>query len=45
VVVVSDGQRDWKRERRKRNIALALLLSAFAVLIYFLSLVQWHGGQ
>jgi len=44
-VVVSDGQQDWKRERRKRNIALALFLSGFAVLIYFLSLVQWHGGQ
>jgi hypothetical protein len=44
-VVVSNGQQNWKRERRKRNIALALLLCAFAVLIYFLSLVQWHGGQ
>jgi hypothetical protein len=44
-VVVSDGQKNWKRERRKRNIAMALLLSAFAVLIYFLSLVQWHSGQ
>ena len=42
---MSDGQQNWKRERRKRNIALALLLCAFAVLIYFLSLVQWHGGQ
>ena len=42
---MSDGQKNWKRERRKRNIAMALLLSAFAVLIYFLSLVQWHGGQ
>jgi len=42
---VSDGKRDWKRERNKRNIALALFLAGFAVLIYFLSLVQWHGGQ
>jgi hypothetical protein len=42
---VSDGKRNWQRERQKRNIALALLLCAFAVLIYFLSLVQWHGGQ
>ena len=42
---MSDGKRDWKRERNKRNIALALFLAGFAVLIYFLSLVQWHGGQ
>ena len=42
---MSDGKRNGQRERRKRNYALALLLGAFAVLIYFLSLVQWHGGQ
>jgi hypothetical protein len=42
---VSDGGKDWRRERRKRNIALALVLGAFAVLVYLMSLVQWHGGQ
>jgi hypothetical protein len=42
---VSDDRNDWQRERRKRNIAFALLLGAFALLIYLMSLVQWHGGQ
>jgi hypothetical protein len=42
---VSDGGKNWQRERRKRNIALALVLGAFAVLVYLMSLVQWHGGQ
>ena len=42
---MSDGEKNWQRERRKRNIALALVLGALAVLVYFMSLVQWHGGQ
>jgi hypothetical protein len=42
---VSDGGKNWQRERRKRNIALALVLGAFAALVYFMSLVQWHGGH
>ena len=33
------------RERRKRNIALALVLGALAMLVYLMSLVQWHGGH
>ncbi len=32
------------RERRKRNIVLALVLGAFAVLFYLMSIVQWHGN-
>jgi ferric-dicitrate binding protein FerR (iron transport regulator) len=31
------------RERRKRNIALALVLGGLAVLVYLMSIVQWHG--
>jgi hypothetical protein len=42
---VTDDDGKWQRERRKRNIALALVLGAFAVLVYFMSLVQWHGGH
>jgi hypothetical protein len=42
---VSDDDSDWKRARRKRNIAFALMLGAFAILVYLMSLVQWHGGH
>jgi hypothetical protein len=42
---VNDDEKNWQRERRKRNIALALVLGAFAVLVYLMSLVQWHGGH
>jgi hypothetical protein len=30
------------RERRKRNIALALVLGGAALLFYLMSIVQWH---
>jgi hypothetical protein len=30
------------KARRKRNIVLAVLLAAFGILIYLMSLVQWH---
>ena len=30
------------KERRKRNIVLALALGAFGILIYLMSLVRWH---
>ena len=30
------------RERRKRNIVLALVLGAVTVLFYLMSIVQWH---
>jgi hypothetical protein len=33
------------RERRKRNIALAIVLGGLAILVYVMSLVQWHGGH
>jgi hypothetical protein len=32
------------RERRKRNIALALVLGGFALLFYLMSIVQWHAN-
>ena len=37
----------WAIERRKRNIALALMLAAVAVLFFLMSIVQWHehSGQ
>jgi hypothetical protein len=31
-----------RRERRKRNIALALALGGVAVLFFLMSIVQWH---
>ncbi len=45
VRIVRDDADRASRERRKRNIALALVLGAFAVLVYLMSLVQWHGGH
>ncbi len=30
------------RERRKRNVVLALVLAGVAVLFYLMSIVQWH---
>ena len=41
-----DNER-WAIERRKRNIALALMLAAVAVLFFLMSIVQWreHSGQ
>ena len=30
------------RERRKRNIALALVLGGVAILFFLMSIVQWH---
>ncbi len=30
------------KARRKRNIALALVLGAFGLLFYLMSIVQWH---
>ena len=30
------------RERRKRNIVLALVLGGVSVLFYLMSIVQWH---
>ena len=32
------------RERRKRNIALALALGGLVLLFYLMSIVQWHGN-
>ena len=44
---MKDDEGRAKKERRKRNIVLALVLGAFAVLVYLMSVVQWHehSGQ
>jgi hypothetical protein len=39
---VSDDEDRAQRERRKRNIALALTLGGLAVLFFLMSIVQWH---
>ena len=41
MVIVQDND-PVARERRKRNIALALALSAVAILFFLMSIVQWH---
>jgi hypothetical protein len=33
---------DAERARRKRNIALGLVLGAVVILFYLMSIVQWH---
>jgi hypothetical protein len=33
---------DAIRARRKRNIALGLVLGGVAILFYLMSIVQWH---
>jgi hypothetical protein len=40
-----DDEDRAKRERRKRNLALALVLGALAVLFYLMSIVQWHANS
>jgi hypothetical protein len=44
--VRDDGDGDTRdlarRERRKRNIALALALGGVALLFFLMSIVQWH---
>ena len=42
MVIVGDDDDLAARERRKRNIALALVLGAVAVLFFLMSIVQWH---
>ncbi len=42
MVIVRDDNDLAARERRKRNIALALALGAVAILFFLMSVVQWH---
>jgi hypothetical protein len=42
---LSPEERRVYRERRKRNIALALVLGALVILFYLMSVVQWHGNS
>jgi hypothetical protein len=37
-----DEEKRAAKERRKRSIVLALVLGAFALLVYLMSIVQWH---
>ena len=34
-----------RRERRKRNIALALALGGLVILFFVMSIVQWHENM
>jgi hypothetical protein len=36
-----DGER---RRQRRKNIALAVVLAAFAILVYFVAIVRMSGG-
>ena len=38
----SDDDERAQKERRKRNIVLALVLGGCAVLFYLMSIVQWR---
>ena len=40
--MTDDDDNRAQKERRKRNIVLAVSLVALGVLIYLMSLVQWH---
>jgi hypothetical protein len=40
LIMEEDGRA--ARERRKRNIVLAVVLGALGILMYLMSLVQWH---
>ena len=42
VVLIMDEDGRAQKERRKRNIVLAVALCALGILIYLMSLVQWH---
>jgi hypothetical protein len=46
---MDESQNDRKdradRERRKRNIALALALGGLVILFYLMSIVQWHENS
>ena len=37
-----DNEERARKERRKRNIVLAVTLGALAVLFYLMSVVQWR---
>ena len=43
-----DGMEDpneIRRRQRRKNIALAVLLAAFAILVYFVAIVRMGGGS
>ena len=41
---MTDDDNRAGRERRKRNIVLAIVLGGMAVLFYLMSIVQWHDN-
>ncbi len=40
---LSDEERAAQRIRRQRNIAMALMLGAFVILVYAISIVKMNG--
>ena len=40
-------QEQWAKDRRKRNIALGLVLGGIAILFFLMSIVKWapHTGH
>ena len=39
---MSDDNERAAKERRKRNIVLAISLGALGILMYLMSIVKWH---
>jgi hypothetical protein len=39
---MSDDDERARKERRKRNIVLAISLGALGILMYLMSIVKWH---
>ena len=40
-----DDQNEMSRRQRRKNIALAVLLAAFAILVYFVAIVRMGIGS
>lgn len=40
-----EEEAEFRRRRKGRNIALALILAGFAVLFFFITIVQFGGQQ
>ena len=40
----TDGPGDVRRRQRRKNLALAVLLAAFVILVYFVAIVRMGAG-
>ena len=40
-----ENPNELSRRQRRKNIALAVLLAAFAILVYFVAIVRMGGGS